>query len=71
VHFGASGQCNADTQLFMLGWDLYGFHKKRVGTRYAELVYLLPVGSAGHIVHSGASKPRSVDTLFVMLGCDR
>jgi hypothetical protein len=55
----------------MLGWDLYGFHKKRVGTRYAELVYLLPVGSAGHIVHSGASKPRSVDTLFVMLGCDR
>jgi hypothetical protein len=28
---------------FMLGWDLYGFHKKRTGTRYAELVFFHPM----------------------------
>jgi hypothetical protein len=39
----------------MLEWDWYGFDKKRTEARYAELWFLHPVGSAGHIVHSGAS----------------
>jgi hypothetical protein len=32
-----------------------GLHKKCAETRYAELVFLHPVGSAGHVVHSSAS----------------
>jgi hypothetical protein len=44
-----------------------GFHKKCVGTPYAELVFLDPVGSTGHVVHSGASEARNVDALFFML----
>jgi hypothetical protein len=39
VHFRASWAQNLDTLFFMLGWDRCGFHKKRVGTRYAELVF--------------------------------
>jgi hypothetical protein len=39
----------------VLRWERYGFDKKCDGTRYAELVFLHPVGYAGHVVHSGAS----------------
>jgi hypothetical protein len=39
----------------MLRWDLCGFYKKRVGTRYAELLFFLLVGSMRHVVHSRAS----------------
>jgi hypothetical protein len=36
----------------MLVWAMYGFNKNLAETRYAELVFLHPVGSMGHVVHS-------------------
>jgi hypothetical protein len=38
----------------MLGLDWYRFNKKCAGTIYAELAFVDPVGSAGHVVHYGA-----------------
>jgi hypothetical protein len=40
VQSGTFGPQNVDVLFFMLGWDRYGFNKKRVRTHYAELVFL-------------------------------
>jgi hypothetical protein len=71
VHFSPSGERIIDTLFFKLRWDRYGFDKMCIGTRYAGLLFLPPVGYAGHIVHSGASEARNVDTQFFMLRWDR
>jgi hypothetical protein len=55
VHSSVSREKNLDGLFFMLGWDRYEFHKKRVRARYAELVFLHLVGSEGHVMYSGVS----------------
>jgi hypothetical protein len=67
---GASGARNVDTLFFLLGWDRYGFHIQHVGTPYAELVFLHPMVSVGHVGHSNASGAPNVDALFFMLDWD-
>jgi hypothetical protein len=54
VHSRASGVQNVDALFFMVEWARCGFHKKRIGTHYAELMFLESVGSGSHLVHSGA-----------------
>jgi hypothetical protein len=49
----------------------YEFHKKHTGTRYAKLVFLHPLGSVGHVVHSGASGLRNVNAQIFMLRQNR
>jgi hypothetical protein len=40
---------NINALFFMLEWAQGGLHKKRVGTRYIELVFLHPVRSVGQV----------------------
>jgi hypothetical protein len=62
---------NNDALFFMLGWARCGFDKKRATTCYTELVFSHLVGSAGHVVRSGASDEQNIDTLFFMLVWDQ
>jgi hypothetical protein len=55
VHSRASRAGNVGILFFILGWDRYGIDKYLVRTSYVELVFLLPVESAGHVVHSETS----------------
>jgi hypothetical protein len=59
------------SSIFHARVGLVGFHKKRARKCYAKHVFLPPVGSGGHVVHFGASRPQNVDALFFMLGWDR
>jgi hypothetical protein len=67
VNSGASDPQNIDALFFYAGVGPVDLHKKRAGTRYSKLVFLDPVGSAGHVVHSGAFRARNIDTLFFMI----
>jgi hypothetical protein len=67
-HCVASGVRNLDALFFMLGWFRYGFHKKHVGTPYAELAFLHPIGYAGHVVHCGTSGCKTSTHYFSCLG---
>jgi hypothetical protein len=52
----------------MLMWDPNEFNKKDVGTRYVELLFWHPLGSAVLVVHPGASGTRNINAQFF---CDR
>jgi hypothetical protein len=71
VHFSASEVQNIDALFFMLRCDRYECQKNHVGTRYADGVFLHPMGFTGPVVHFGASGVQNFDTLLIMLGWDR
>jgi hypothetical protein len=56
VDSGAFGARNVCALFFMLGWYQYGFDKRHVRTCYTKLVFLHPMGSVGHVVHSDVPK---------------
>jgi hypothetical protein len=64
MHFGVSGAQNDDALFFMLWWDQYVFDKRLTRPCYTELLFLNLVGSAGHVVHSGASKRETLTHYF-------
>jgi hypothetical protein len=57
--------------IVMLRWAQFRSHKNRIGTRYAKLVSLHPVGSMGHVVCFVAFGAQSINALFFVLGWAR
>jgi hypothetical protein len=57
-YFLCSGGTGTDSTKSVLGHVMLNF-------------FLHPMGSAGHIVHSGASRAQNINTLFFLLGWDR
>jgi hypothetical protein len=55
----------------MLRWAWCGFHEKCTEKHYAEVVFLHPVESVGHVVHSDAFGARNVNAQIFMLMWDR
>jgi hypothetical protein len=55
VNCGASRSRNIYTLFFVLGCVRYEIDKKCFRTHDAELVFLHPLGSMGHVLHSGVS----------------
>jgi hypothetical protein len=54
VHSSASGSRNINALFSMPGWGRYEFHKNGARTLYTKILFLHPVGSTGHVAHSGA-----------------
>jgi hypothetical protein len=65
LHFSECRARNVDAQFFMLEWAGFCFHKKCTRTCYTKLLFLHPMGSVGHLVHSGALGARNVDALML------
>jgi hypothetical protein len=61
---GAKHRCT----IFLARVGLLRFPQKRVAIPYAELVFLRPVVSVGHVVHSNASGARNTTQYFSCSG---
>jgi hypothetical protein len=68
VHSDACGARNLDVLFFILGWELFGFHKKCARTSYTKFLFFHPMESTGHVVHSSASWARNVMYYFSSSG---
>jgi hypothetical protein len=55
---------------FCIRCDRHKIHKKRIGTHYAGLAFLHPVGSASHVVHSSASGAQNMHYFSCSSGPD-
>jgi hypothetical protein len=69
LHSSVFGVQDVDSLFFMIGWDRYGFAKKRTETRYTEVMFLHSMGSPCHVVHSTAfgvqNTTRYADLVFL------